>query len=360
MNKLFKKGQLEYIISLFIAISASLLIGALIMIANGRSPVVGYGALLKGAFGSKYNLATTFAKTVPLVLTGLATAISFRSGISNIGGEGQLYLGAFAAAYVGITFTSLPGFLGVILAIIAGAVVGGLYAFFPALLKVKYKVDEVITTIMLNTVAILFTGYLVNYRFATSLGKMGGTEIVAEQFQLSRLVRLSTLNTSIFYMGIIAIVIYYLMEKTSFGYDFKMVGQNSLFSRYGGIKDKKQMVIAMVISGALCGIAGVFEVLGVHYRFLQHISPGFAFDGMLIALIVRNNPIGVVLMALFFGALKTGSISMENATGIPSELVLVIQSIIILFIAGELGFKNIYKNWRLKRVAQRKVGEKSA
>lgn len=360
MNKLFKKGQLEYIISLLIAISASLLIGALIMIANGRSPVVGYGALLKGAFGSKYNLATTFAKTVPLVLTGLATAISFRSGISNIGGEGQLYLGAFAAAYVGITFTSLPGFLGVILAIIAGAVVGGLYAFFPALLKVKYKVDEVITTIMLNTVAILFTGYLVNYRFATSLGKMGGTEIVAEQFQLSRLVRLSTLNTSIFYMGIIAIVIYYLMEKTSFGYDFKMVGQNSLFSRYGGIKDKKQMVIAMVISGALCGIAGVFEVLGVHYRFLQHISPGFAFDGMLIALIVRNNPIGVVLMALFFGALKTGSISMENATGIPSELVLVIQSIIILFIAGELGFKNIYKNWRLKRVAQRKVGEKNA
>ncbi|OZV11397.1 ABC transporter permease [Tissierella sp. P1] len=359
MKKIFGKENLEYITSLFISIFASLLIGALIMIANGRSPLVGYSALLQGAFGSKYNIATTFAKTVPLILTGLATAISFRSGISNIGGEGQLYLGAFAAAYVGITFTKLPGPIGIILAILAGAVVGGIYAFFPALLKVKYKVDEVITTIMLNTVATLFTAYLVNYPFAASQGKMGGTEIIAEQFQLSRLVKLSKLNTSIFYMGIIAIVIYYLMEKTSFGYDSKMVGQNSLFGRYGGIKDKKQMVIAMVISGGLCGIAGVFEVVGVHYRFLQHISPGYAFDGMLIALIVRNNPIGVILMSIFFGGLKTGSISMENATGIPSELVLVIQSIIILFIAGESGFKNIYKNWRLKKVARRKVGEEN-
>ncbi len=357
MKKIIEKRNLEYIISLFISIFASLLIGALIMMANGRSPLVGYGALIKGGFGSKYNIATTFAKTVPLVLTGLATAISFRSGISNIGGEGQLYLGAFAAAYVGITFTGLPGSIGIVLAILTGAFIGGVYAFFPALLKVKYKVDEVITTIMLNTVATLFTGYLVNYPFATTKGKMGGTEIIAEQFQLSRLVRLSTLNTSIFYMGIIAIVMYYLMEKTSFGYDCKMVGQNSLFGRYGGIKDKKQMVIAMVISGALCGIAGVFEVIGVHYRFLQHISPGYAFDGMLIALIVRNNPIGVVIMSIFFGALKTGSISMENATGIPSELVLVIQSIIILFIAGEAGFKNIYKNWRLKKVGR--VGEKN-
>lgn len=359
MKKIFKKVDFEYLTSLFIAIAASLFIGALIMMANGRSPIVGYGALLKGSFGSKYNLATTFAKTVPLILTGLATAISFRSGISNIGGEGQLYMGAFAAAFVGITFTSLPGFIGVGLAILAGALAGALYAFFPAILKVKYKVDEVITTIMLNTVATLFTAYLVNYPFATSQGKIGGTEIIAEQFQLSRLVRLSTLNTSIFYMGIIAIVIYYLMEKTSAGYDFKMVGQNGLFARYGGIKDKKQMVIAMLISGGLCGIAGVFEVLGVHYRFLQNISPGFAFDGMLIALIVRNNPIGILFMAVFFGALKTGSISMENAVGIPSELVLVIQSIIILFIAGESGFKNIYKNWKIKKNLQKEVGEEN-
>lgn len=359
MKRLTENKNFEYLNSLFIAIFASLLIGALIMMANGRSPLAGYGALLTGAFGSKYNIATTFAKTVPLVLTGLATAIAFRAGIANVGGEGQLYLGAFAAAYVGITFTKLPGAIGIILAIVAGALVGGAYGFFPAILKVKYKVDEVITTIMLNTVATLFTAYLVNYPFASSQGKIGGTEIIGEQFQFSRLVKLSTLNTSIFYMIFIAIIIYYLMEKTSYGYDFKIIGQNSIFGRYAGIKDKNQMVLAMVISGGLCGIAGALEVLGVHYRFLQHISPGYAFDGMLIALIVKNNPIGVVLMSIFFGALKTGSIAMENSIGIPSELVSVIQSIIILFIAGEAGFKKIYKNWKMKKIAKSKVGEEN-
>ena len=356
MKKWFRKENLEYILSLFIAIAASLAIGALIMLANGKSPVLGYSALLKGAFGSKYNLATTLAKTVPLVLTGLATAISFRSGIFNIGGEGQLYLGAFAAAYIGFTFTALPKGIGILLAIIAGGVIGAAYAFIPALLKVKYKIDEVITTIMFNSVAVLLTDYLVNYPFASSRGKMGGTEMVAEQFKFARLVKLSTLNTSIFLMGIIAIFIYYLMEKTSHGYDFKMVGQNSLFSRYGGIKDKKQMIIAMLISGALCGVAGAFEVYGVHYMFLQNISPGYAFDGMLVALIVKNNPIGVILMSIFFGGLKTGSISMENATSIPSELVLVIQSIIILFIAGEAGFKRIYKDLTMKRKLKKEGG----
>jgi ABC-type uncharacterized transport system permease subunit len=360
LNKKFLKEDLEYIISLAFSILTSLLIGALIMIANGRSPLVGYGALLKGAFGSKYNIATTFAKTVPLILTGLATAISFSSGIYNIGGEGQLYLGAFAAAYVGITFTALPKGIGILLAILAGAIIGGLYAYLPAVLKVKYKIDEVITTIMLNSVAVLFTSYLVNYPFATTKGKMGGTEIIAEGYHLSRLVKLSTLNTSIFFMGFIAIIIYYLMEKTSSGYDFKMVGQNSLFARYGGINDKKQMIIAMIISGALSGIAGAFEVLGVHYRFLQNISPGYAWDGMLAALIVKNNPIGVIIMSIFLGALKTGSISMENATSIPSELVLVIQSIIILFIAGEAGFKGKFKEWNLKRKSKQKAGEKNA
>lgn len=352
------KKNLEYLVSLFLSIAAALLIGGLIMMANGRSPIVGYSALITGAFGSKYNLATTFAKTVPLILTGLATAVSFRSGIFNIGGEGQLYLGAFAAAYVGFTFTNLPPALGILLAIIAGAIVGGLYALVPALLKVYYQIDEVITTIMLNSVAVLFTDYLVNYPFAASQGKMGGTDMVAEGYRLTRLVRLSTLNTSIFIMGFIALIIYYMMQKTSAGYNFKMVGENATFAKYGGINVKKQMIVAMLISGGLCGIAGVFEVLGSHYRFLQNISPGFAFDGMLVALIVKNNPIGVILMSIFFGALKTGSVAMENTTSIPSELVLVIQSIIILFIAGETGFKRMFKEYKMKKNLQQKAGEK--
>ncbi|MCT4594834.1 MAG: ABC transporter permease [Anaeromicrobium sp.] len=343
------KENMEYLTSLFLSIFAALFIGAIIMVFNGQNPIVGYGALVVGAFGSKYKIATTFAKTVPLILTGLATAISFMSGIFNIGGEGQLYLGAFAAAYVGFTFTGLPVFVVIILAIMASALVGGLYAYFPGVLKVKYNIDEVITTIMLNSVAILFTNYLVNYPFAASQGKMGGTDMISEAFKFTKLVRLSKLNTSIFYTALIAIFMYYLIKKTSFGYNFKMVGENGIFAKYAGVNNKKYMIRAMIISGALCGIAGAFEVYGVHYRFLQNISKGYAFDGMLIALIVRNNPVGIVLMSIFFAMLKTGSNSMEIATGIPSELILVIQSIIILFIAGENGFKKIIKKRKLNK-----------
>lgn len=361
MKRSLFKDNLEYLISVFLSIVAALIIGALIMAANGRSPGLGYMALLNGAFGSKYNLANTFAKTVPLILTGLATAISFESGIFNIGGEGQLYLGAFAAAYVGFTFQSLPKGVGIILAILFAAAIGGLYAFIPAVLKVKYKIDEVITTIMLNSVAVLLTDYLVNYPFATAgQGKMGATEMIADKFQFTRLVRLSTLNTSVFFMLGISIVMYYIMKKTSWGYDFKMTGQNERFAKYGGVKTEKQMIVAMVISGALCGIAGAFEVFGIHYRFLQNISPGYAFDGMLVAMIVKNSPLGILIMSIFFGGLKTGSISMENATSIPSELVLVIQSIIILFLAGETGFKKKIKNMMLKKKKSEKAVKDSA
>lgn len=342
------KENMAYLISLFLSIFAALLIGAVIMLVNGQNPMVGYGELISGAFGSKYKVATTFAKTVPLILTGFATAISFMSGIYNIGGEGQLYLGAFAAAFIGFTFTNLPVFVAILLAVIAAALVGGFYAFFPAVLRVKYEIDEVITTIMLNSLAILFTNYLVNYPFQASEGKMGGTNMIAEAFKLPKLVKLSKLNTSIFYTAIIAMMMYYLIKKTSFGYNFRIVGENGRFAKYAGLNTKQYMVVAMVISGALAGIAGAFEVYGVHYRFLQNISKGYAFDGMLVALIVRNNPLGIILMSIFFAMLKTGSNSMELATGIPSELILVIQSIIILFIAGESGFKKIFSKYRVK------------
>lgn len=341
------KKQIEYTLSLTFAIVLALLIGAIIMLLNGKNPLVGYGALVQGAFGSKQAFATTLSKTVPLIITGMATAISFKSGIFNIGGEGQLYLGAFAAAYIGFTFTNLPAVVAIVLAVLASAIVGAFYAFIPAILKVKYSIDEVITTIMFNSIAMMLTNYLVNYPFAAAQGKMGGTDMIANAYKFPKLVAMTKLNTSIFYTMIIAVLVYYLIKKTSYGYNFKMVGENGLFAKYAGISNKKYMVVAMMISGGLCGIAGAFEVYGTHYRFLQNISKGLAFDGMLIALIVKNNPVGIVFMSLFFAMLKTGSNVMELNTGVPSELVLVIQSVIILFIAGEDGIKNIIKRKRM-------------
>jgi ABC-type uncharacterized transport system permease subunit len=205
----------EFIISLAMSIILAFIIGAIIILANGKSPIEAYASLINGSLGSPYKIANTFAKTVPLVITGLATAVAFRSGIYNIGGEGQLYLGAFATAYVGFTFTNLPAVIGIPVALVFAALAGALYALVPALLKVKYSIDEVITTIMFNSIAVLFTGYLANYPFSSSVGKMGATEMIAPAYKLARLVSRSGLHTGIFFTMGIALVIYYIRDSTN-------------------------------------------------------------------------------------------------------------------------------------------------
>ncbi|ABW19910.1 ABC transporter permease [Alkaliphilus oremlandii] len=349
MKKLNIKIDGEYILSITGSILLALLLGAVIMVLNGKNPILGYGALITGAFGNKYAIATTLTKTVPLILTGLATAIAFMSGIFNIGGEGQLYLGAFAATYIGFTFKGLPAGIGIILAVLCSAVVGAALAYIPAILKVKFKIDEVIVCVMLNSIAMLFTGYLVNYPFKATDGSMGGSNLIADQYRFTRLVQVAKLNTSIIYAAMIAILIYYLVKKTSYGYNFRMIGENNVFSKYMGLSTEKYMIVAMLISGALCGVAGAFEVYGMHYRFLTNLSKGYAFDGMLISLIVKNSPVGIVIMSIFFAALKTGSVVMELETGISSELVAVIQALIILFMAGESGFKALFRRKKLSK-----------
>jgi simple sugar transport system permease protein len=191
---------------------------------------------------------------------------------------------------------------------------------------------------MLNNVFILFTSYLVNYPFKTADGQMGATEKIAVAVRLTRLVRLSKLHTGVFFAIVVVILMYYCMQKTSVGYEWKMLGENPVFARYVGIHSTRQILLVMVISGALAGIAGALEVLGVHYRFIEAISHGYGFDGILIAMIAMHHPLGVVLVALIFGTLKVGALPMEQFSNVPAELIDVLQSIIILFVAAEAGF----------------------
>ncbi len=320
------------------SIILSLVIGGIIILLIGEDPLEAYGALLSGSLGSFRQFAQTLSRMTVLTLAGLATAVAFKTGIYNIGAEGQLYLGAFAATYVGLTFTGLPAPIHIALATLFAAAAGAIWAYVPGVLRVKYRMDEVVTTIMLTSVAILFTDYLVNYPFIAEEGKLGATNVILETAQFPRLVELTRFNSSFFVMIAIALVIGYIMTRTTMGYNLRMSGQNPLFARFGGLDPGKQMIYAMLISGAMAGIGGGFQVLGVHYRFHQQISPGYGFDGILLALMVNHNPYGVILMGFFFAVLRTGSLSMEQATAVPSELILVIQAIIILFVAGERGF----------------------
>ncbi|MDL2206838.1 ABC transporter permease [Eubacteriales bacterium OttesenSCG-928-N13] len=350
-----KRMNGEYLLSLVISILAALLVGAGIMLISGHNPIAGYQAMLNGALGNTRAIGDTLAKSATLCLTGLAMAVAAKAGIFNVGGEGQLYLGAIAAALVGGYVTGLPMVLGIALSMLAAMVAGGLYALLPAWLKVKLKVNEVITTIMLNSAAIYFCSFLANGPLKTAeKGIATGTVKIDANYVFPRLIKLSSLTSSIFIAAGVAFVIWYLMKRTTGGYEMKLTGENDRFARYTGIKTDNLALIAMVISGAICGLVGMFEVFGLHKRFLDTVSSEFYFDGMLVAMIMRYDPIGIVLMSLFFGILKIGSMGMEKV-GIPSETILIVQSIIIFFMAAESGIMRGIKDRRMRKRAQKAI-----
>lgn len=345
-------NRFSYLVSLLISVAAALLLGGAIMALSGYNPLDGYSLMLQGAFGSTRAIGNTLAKSATLCLTGLATAIAAQAGIFNVGGEGQLYLGAMASAYVGARLTGVSPWIAVPLCLLAAMAAGGLYAYLPAVLKVKMKVDEVITTIMLNSAAIYFCSYLANGPLKTAeKGVSAGTDSVDPAFMFSRLIKRSNLTESIFLAAIIALLVWYVMKKTTTGFEMKLTGQNQRFAKYSGIKAGRLAILSMVVSGAICGLVGMFEVFGLHTRFIESVSNEFYYDGMLVAMIMRYNPVGIILMSLFFGAMKIGGTAMELNAGIPSSLIIIVQSIIIFFMAAEEGILTSFQARRAKKKA---------
>jgi simple sugar transport system permease protein len=276
-------------------------------------------------------------------------AVAAQAGIFNVGGEGQLFLGGLASARVGSWLWGWPAGAAVPLALLAAAAAGGFYAFIPGVLKVRLNVSEVITTIMLNSVAIYFCAYLANGPLRTAdKGIAAGTNAVDPAFLLGRLIPLSNLTSSIFIAAAIAFFCWYLMKRSRTGYEMKLTGQNPRFARYIGMRPDRLALWSMVLSGAICGIVGMFEVFGLHRRFITTLSNEFYFDGMLVAMIMRYDPVGIVLMSLFFAMLKIGGMAMELNAGVSSELILIVQSIIIFFMAAESGISKRFLERRAR------------
>ena len=348
------KGRklLEYLIALAVSIALALIVGGVIMALSGYNPLTGYRLMIEGAVGKPRLIGNTLAKAATLCLTGLATAIAAQAGIFNVGGEGQLYLGAIASAWVGARLTGTSPWIGIPLCLLAAMAAGGFYAWVPAVLKVKMKVDEVVTTILLNSAAIYFCTYLANGPLKTAeRGINSGTDSVDPAFMFSRLIRSSNLTQSIFLSVMIALLVWYVMRRTTAGFEMKLTGQNGRFARYSGLKSDRLAIGSMVVSGAICGLVGMFEVFGLHKRFITTVSQEFYYDGMLVAMMMRYQPLGIILMSLFFGAMKIGGTYMEAQAGIPSSLVVIIQSIIIFFMAAEDGLLRVFREWQLKRQA---------
>ena len=351
------KMNVSYLISLLISVLLALLVGAGIMLASGHNPIDGYAAMISGALSSKRAVGDTLAKTATLCLTGLATAIAAQAGIFNVGGEGQLYFGAMASALMGAALTGVSPVIAVPLCLLAAIAAGGIWAFIPGWLKVKMKVNEVITTIMMNSIAIYFCAFLSNGPLKTNeRGIASGTQKISADFAFSRVINLSNLTTSIFLSIAIALFVWYLMKRTTTGYEMKLTGENPRFAHYAGIKSARLMLLGMIISGAICGLVGMFEVFGLHKRFIDSVSNEFYYDGMLVAMIMRYEPTGIILMSFFFGILKIGGTGMEKI-GIPSETILIVQSVIIFFMAAEHGITESLQARRIRRKIKSPVSD---
>ncbi len=330
LKKIIRSASIP-ILSVLIA----LLIAAIIIILIGKNPVEAYKALLNGAFGSKQAIIDTLIKTTPLVLTGLAVGFGFRAGVFNIGAEGQMVMGAL----IGATFASKIGFLPPVVALplvmVIAVLVGAGWAAIAGFLKAKTGAHEVVTTIMLNWTTTYFASFMITGPLATGSGTPKSAEIVnSAKLPIIMEVGALQLSAGIFISILAAIVVYVLLNKTTTGYEIKAVGFNPYAAEYGGINVAKNVVLAMAISGALAGLAGATELMGVHHRFLGELSGGKGFDGISIALIGQNDPIGIIFAALLIGALRTGSNEMQFM-GVPKHMVTIIQAIVIFLVAAD-------------------------
>lgn len=359
MKNMLEKVNIRYILTLTASILIALIIGGILMMATGFNPIEGYGAMLKGAVGNERFIGNTIEKALTLCLLGLATALGARGGLFNVGGEGQLFFGALTATMIGLWFSNLPPFLVVIIACVCAVAVGGFYAWIPAMLKVKLGVSEVITTIMLNTVAIKVCTYLVNGPWSSPSKQITkGTDYLDETIRFTKLITGSNLTTGLFGGIVVAFLIWYIMKKTTLGLQMQVTGENARFARFSGLPSDKIAIGAMVASGAVCGFVGMILIFGYQGHMTEMVSNQFYFDGLLVAMIMNYNPIGIIIMSFFFAILSTGATMMDMMLGISSQLYDIIFSIIIFLMAAEKGITAWMTNAKIQHEAKEAAKEK--
>jgi ABC-type uncharacterized transport system permease subunit len=319
------------------AILLGLIIGALVMLAGGFDPLLAYQSLLKKVFGTPYNFGETIRQITPLIFTGLSVAFAFRTGLFNIGAEGQFIMGMLASVYVGIML-DLPAYIHAPLAILAGAIAGGLWGAIAGYLKAARGVHEVITTIMMNWIALYFANYILA-SFLVPVGKQNSENVKESAIitigWLSQMFDNARLHWGTLIALIAAVIFYVLLWKTKAGFELRAVGFNPHASEYAGMNVNKNVINAMLIGGMFAGIGGACETLGVfHYMSISAAMPGYGFDGIAVALIGGNTPFGVVLGAILFGMLTFGASGMKFGAGVPVELIRVVIASVIFFVAA--------------------------
>lgn len=340
------------------SVLGALLIGGILMLLIGIDPFDAYSYLWTGIAGGTYQVGIVLVKATPLMLTGLGMGLALRCGVFNIGGEGQIYIGALAGTAVGIYFQGLPPLLHVALSILAGFMGGGLWAAIPGLLKARFQVNEVISTILLNYIGIYLVSYFTHGPMRDNPESAASLPHTAEVLESSRLPLIwpgTRLHAGFLIAIAFVVLMYILIFHTPFGYKARAVGFNPDAASYAGMNVVGVIVLAMLISGGLAGIAGTSEILGVQRRLRDGFSSGIGYTAIAIALLGRNNPFGIALASILFGALEVGIANMEALAGVPVTLVDVIQGLTIFFVAiGAVTRTDFGKQWAARFVPLRK------
>jgi ABC-type uncharacterized transport system permease subunit len=355
--KRFNVSQLMDALLPVFATLAALAVGAVMLLLLGANPITAYLALIEGAFGSGNSLAETAAKAVPLLLVGLGICISFRANVINIGGEGQMIIGAIFGTVIGLALSGAPGWLVVPLALLAGFGGGALWGAIPGALKAYFNVNEILSTVMMNAIAVqimnyLLRGPLIDPSQADLASKIPQTAALDAAFRLPRLVP-TRLHLGALLAIVLAFLVYILLWRTTLGYRIRAVGQNPDASRYGGIRVRRTIVIALLLSGAFAGLAGVIQVYGLNYRMITDGSAtGFTgsagFNGIVAALFGQLHPIGTIPASFFFGALLVGANKLQRVMQVPSSFITALNGLVVVFVVGS-------DIWRRRRQRRRQI-----
>jgi simple sugar transport system permease protein len=341
---------------------AALCVGALMLLALKVDPLAAYSALLNGALGSKFGLTQTLVKATPLLLVGSGICIAFRANVINIGGEGQIIVGALMGAWVPLTFHAWPGWLLIPATLVLGFLAGFAWGFIPGILKARLRVNEILSTIMMNAIALQLMMLLLQGPLMDPEGVARGTFLaqsaqLPRQAWLPRLLPPTLLHAGALVALALALVAYLLLWKTTIGFRIRAVGLNPEASRYSGIRVPFYQALSLSLAGGFAGLAGAIEVIGVQHRLMEGLTSGYGFTGIVAALLGSLHPIGLVPASIVFGGLLVGADKMQRAVQVPSSLVTAILGIVVLFVSGAALWS---RRWAAKRQAgaqQAKGGE---
>ena len=330
-----------------VAVLLAFAMGAAVLRLTGADPLAAYAVMAEGALGSLYNLSEVVVKAIPLMLCGLAVAVAARIQIWNIGGEGQLVLGGIGAAGVALFLSPhLPSAIVLPLMLAAGFLAGGLWALIPGFLRARLEVNEILTTLMLNYVAIFWLEHLYFGPWRDPMG-MGfpGTAMFPDVAWLQRLPG-TRIHLGLFFALLAALLLHWILSRTRWGYEIRVIGENPRAARYAGMRISRHILWVMLVSGGLAGVAGMAEVSGIHYRLQQGLAVGYGYTGIIVGWLGRLHPGGILVVSLFIAGLLVGGDQLQAVMHLPSSVGLVLEGTLLFFVLGSDFLSRYRLRWR--------------